>query len=97
MITNELLEKRMQLNHAKQLPRKRDALKVALGSVVDLMDTNGHMVRYTLVDSLEANPSDGRISVNSPLGRSLVGRGIRETVEWTAGLRAKRLELIRIS
>lgn len=97
LIANEIAEKRSRLENAKLLPRKRDALKVALGSVVDLMDTNGHMVRYTLVSSLEANPSDGRISVNSPLGRSLVGRTIKETVEWTGGLRANSMQLIRIS
>lgn len=97
LLENELAEKRSQLAHAKLLPRKRDALKVALGSVVDLMDTNGHMVRYTLVDSLEANPSDGRISVQSPLGQTLVGRGIKETVEWSAGLRHNKLQLVRIS
>lgn len=97
MISSELMEKRTYLNNAKLLPRKRDALKVALGSVVDLMDKNGRMVRYTLVSSLEANPSDGRISVNSPLGRSLVGRSLRETIEWSVGLRANKLQLMRIS
>lgn len=97
MLEAELAEKRQQLDHAKQLPRKRDALKVALGSVVDLVDTRGRIVRYTLVDSLEANPSDGRISVNSPLGKSLLGRHAKETVEWSVGLRANRLELLRIS
>lgn len=97
MITNELLEKRTQLDNAKLLPRKRDALRVALGSVVDLMDTKGKMVQYTLVSSLEANPSDGRISVNSPLGQSLIGRGTQEVVEWSAGIKARRLELVRIS
>ena len=93
----ELQEKIYTREHAKLYPRKRDALKVALGSVVDLMDKNGRMVRYTLVSSLEANPSDGRISVNSPLGRSLVGRSLRETIEWSVGLRANKLQLMRIS
>lgn len=97
MLAAELLEKQSYLARAKQLPRKRDALRVALGSVVDLADTNGRIVRYTLVDSLEANPSDGRISVNSPLGQSLLGRNLKETIEWTAGLRHKRLQLIKIS
>lgn len=97
MLAAELLEKQSYLARAKQLPRKRDALRVALGSVVDLADTNGRIVRYTLVDSLEANPSDGRISVNSPLGQSLIGRNLKETIEWTAGLRSKRLQLIKIS
>lgn len=93
----ELLDKRTQLHNAKLLPRKRDALKVALGSVVDLLDTNGRIVRYTLVDSLEANPSDGRISVLSPLGRSLVGKSADETVKWRVGMRENNLQLVRIS
>ena len=97
LLAVELQEKQLQLSRAKQLPRKRDALRVALGSVVDLTDTNGRVFRYTLLDSLEANPSDGRISINSPLGQSLVGRSIKETVEWTAGLRNKSLQLVRIS
>ena len=93
----ELHEKKSQLVNAKSLPRKRDALKVALGSVVDLIDTNGHMVRYTLVSSLEANPSDGRISVQSPLGKSLLGRTPDEKVAWKVGMRANQLQLVRIS
>lgn len=96
-IEAELAEKQHQLDNAKLLPRKRDALRVALGSVVDLIDANGRIVRYTLVSSLEANPSDGRISVNSPLGKNLIGKTLQETIEWSVGLRANRLQLVRIS
>jgi len=93
----EIQEKKMQMEHAKLLPRKRDALKVALGSVVDLIDSKGHMVRYTLVNSIEANPSDGRISVNSPLGKSLLGRSQKEEVEWQSGLRKNNWKLVKIN
>ena len=93
----EQLAKRAQLDNAKLLPRRRDAFKVALGSVVDLVDSNGRLVRYTLVESIEANPSDGRISVDSPLGRTLLGRTINEVVEWSVGLRVNNLQLVRIS
>jgi transcription elongation factor GreA len=93
----EIQEKKVQVEHAKLLPRKRDALKVALGSVVDLIDAKGHMVRYTLVNSIEANPSDGRISINSPLGKSLLGRAQKEEVEWHSGLRTNNLKLVRIN
>lgn len=96
MIEVDLTEKRQQMQRAKLLPRKRDALKVALGSVVDLVDTSGRIVRYTLVDSLEANPSDGRISAHSPLGRNLIGRAVEDTIEWTVGLRANQLRLVSI-
>lgn len=96
-IEAELFEKKLQLQNAKLLPRKREALKVALGSVVDLLDTNGHMVRYTLVDSLEANPSDGRISIQSPLGQSLIGRSKKEVVQWDSGVKSNQFQLIGIS
>ena len=62
LIESELKEKQSALANSKLLPRKRDLLKVAIGSVVELLDTQGRMIRYTIVDSLEANPSDGRIS-----------------------------------
>ena len=97
IIESELADKREILRTAKLFPRKRDALKVALGSVVDLIDMTGQQVRYTLVDSIEANPSDGRISVHSPLGQTLVGRTIKETIEWGNGIRARQLQLVRIS
>lgn len=95
-LESELQEKRFMLSRAKQLPRKRDALKVALGSVVDLIDTNGRLLRYHIVESFEANPSDGRISVSSPIGQSLLGRQIQDNVEWRAGDRTNRVQLVAI-
>lgn len=97
IIESDLLEKRTQIQHAKLLPRKRDAMKVALGSVVDLIDSTGRLVRYQIVDSLEANPSDGRISADSPLGRTLVGRTIKDTIEWGRGLKTQQFKLVAIS
>ncbi|MEO7904558.1 MAG: GreA/GreB family elongation factor [Candidatus Saccharimonadales bacterium] len=96
IIESALADKQMALSVSKPLPRKRDALKVALGSVVELLDTNGRIFKYTLVDSMEANPSDGRISIKSPLGQSLVDKGIRDVVEWTAGIGKRQLRLIAI-
>ncbi len=96
-LESELAEKRHQLANTKILPRKRDTLKVVLGSVVDLIDTNGRIVQYTLVESIEANPSDGRISVNSPLGQSLIGRKVREIIEWGTESRINQMRLVSIN
>lgn len=96
ILTSELNDKRQILAVAKPLPRKRDRLKVAIGSVVDLLDTNGRIIRYTLVDSLEADPSTGRISIMSPLGKSLVDKQLRDVIEWTANLGKRRLQLVAI-
>ncbi len=96
IIESELADTKMILKDAVLTARKRDALKVAIGSVVDLIDTHGRIVRYRLVESIEANPSDGRISIKSPLGKNLLGKQIRDIVEWTATLGTKRLQLVAI-
>jgi transcription elongation factor GreA len=95
-IESALADKQMVMDHAKLFPRKRDALKVAIGSVVDLIDTSGRLVRYTIVDTVEANPSDGRISIKSPLGQHLLGKQIQDMIEWTNGLRTTRFQLVGI-
>ena len=55
------------------------------------------MVRYTIVDSIEANPSDGRISAKSPLGQNLIGKTIEDTIKWGNGIRANQLQLVKIT
>lgn len=96
-IESELSDKQAYLASAKLFPRKRDALKVAIGSMVELVDASGRKVVYTIVDSIEANPSDGRISFKSPLGQNLIGKTIADTVKWGAGLKSNQFQLVRIS
>jgi transcription elongation factor GreA len=92
----ELVEKQQTLAEAKLIPSKRARLKVAIGSVVDLMDQQGRLVQYTIVDTIEANPSDGRISILSPLGKSLLGKTVKDIVQLQAGLRNNTFKLVRI-
>lgn len=96
VLEDELTDKKFALDNAKLLPRRRDAFKVALGSVVELIDTQGKRVRYMLVDSIEADPSEGRISIKSPLGQHLLGRQIQDIVEWSNGLRTNQFRLVGI-
>src|SRR5881396_2022594 len=68
-----------------------------VGERVRLRDLeNGQEIQYELVGSLEADPSAGRISAASPLGRALLGRrgGEVATVDAPKGrLRFKILEV----
>ena len=95
-VHGKLTEKRTALKTAKPLPRKRDRLRIAIGSVVDLIDQQGQLFRYTLVDSLEADPSDGRISVDSPLGKSLLNRHATETISLGLGRTTRRLQVVGV-
>lgn len=54
---------------------------VTLGSTVKLVEVNGgDEVEYTIVGSAEANPMQSKISNESPVGRSLVGQKLGDTV-----------------
>jgi len=96
-IEAELHEKQQTLSRAKLIPSKRTRMKVAIGSVVDLIDQQGHIIRYTLVESIEANPSDGRISAASPLGSTLLGKTVKDIVEWGNDLHKSSMQLIKIT
>ena len=96
-IEAELVEKQQVLSRAKIIPSRRARLQVAIGSVVDLIDQQGKLFRYTLVESIEANPSDGRISALSPLGSTLLGKTVKDIVEWGNGAHRTTFRLVSIS
>lgn len=96
LVEAELADKKHILATAKILPTTKAKMKVAIGSVVDLLDHHGQLIRYTLVDTVEANPSDGRISVVSPLGQRLVGKTLADTVEWSGRLGTRSFRLVAI-
>lgn len=54
---------------------------VQLGSTVTIKDSEGDESRYTIVGSAEAKPAQGRISNESPVGRSLLGRRVGDEVQ----------------
>ena len=55
--------------------------KVQVGSTVTVKDENGIKATYTIVGSAEADPSKGRISNESPVGKAVLGRRKKETVQ----------------
>ena len=55
--------------------------KVVLGATVSLT-MGGKKVEYTLVGPTEANPLEGKISNESPIGKVIFGHKAGETVEF---------------
>ncbi len=96
-INAELAEKQRTLSNARLISSRRTRMKVAVGSVVHLIDQQGRIFRYTLVESIEANPSDGRISTQSPLGSTLIGKTVKDIVEWGTGLHRTTFQLVNIT
>ena len=64
-------------------PTELSGDKVVFGATVTLMDENDKPVKYQIVGQTEADATSGRISYNSPLGRALIGRKVKDEVEVT--------------
>lgn len=58
--------------------------QIDLGSIVTIAKADGTERTFTLVSSLEASPTQGKISDESPIGRAIYGRKKGEVVEVTA-------------
>jgi transcription elongation factor GreA len=83
---NELLQARLaDLKHILKnaevikLPPKEKQNLVNLGATV-LVEANGETEEIVIVGTLEANPSLGKISNESPVGRALLGHRIGEEI-----------------
>jgi len=61
-----------------------DSNVVRVGSLVSVKDEgSGKSLKYTIVGSTEADPSENRLSNESPVGKALVGRKRNDTVKVT--------------
>lgn len=83
----------LNLVNLDRIPRD----KVGLGSTVHLRDVgSGDEVVYELVTPEEADPSRGRISPSSPIGRCLLGHEEGDEVEVKAPAGTRELEIVRL-
>lgn len=69
---------------------------VELGALVTLLDPRGKTLTYTIVGSTEADPPQGRISNESPVGKALLGRKVGEEAEVTTPAGVSKFNIIKI-
>jgi transcription elongation factor GreA len=71
--------------------------RVGLGSKVVVLDVKSSAeITYYLVTSEEADAPQGRISTASPIGRSLLGKEVGDTVKMQAPGGTKELEILEL-
>lgn len=59
---------------------------ISLGSTV-VVEVNGEKNEFMIVSSMESNPMAGKISVESPVGKALIGAKVGQTVEVTSAVK----------
>jgi transcription elongation factor GreA len=74
-------------------PKKKDT--VELGNTVVLKNAKGEMT-FTVVGSVEADPLEGKISDESPIGKAILGKKLGEEVEIVTPTDTKKYKISSI-
>lgn len=69
------------LQNVEIIKKPRGDSKVQLGSVVKLKGQGGKAKEFQVVGTVEADPLNGKISDESPIGQALIGQKVGETVQ----------------
>lgn len=77
---------------------ERDTAKVELGATVTIHDIEfDEDITYKIVGSTEADPDEGRLSDESPLGKSLMGKAEGEMIDVDAPAGVIQYKILKIS
>jgi transcription elongation factor GreA len=69
---------------------------IGFGSSVDVKAQSSRKQRYQIVGSAEAAPLEGKISIESPVGKALVGHKVGDVVEVQTPSGVNKLTVTRI-
>lgn len=71
--------------------------KVTFGTTVTLADEDtDEEATYTLVGAEESDVSAGRLSIQAPLARAIIGKSVGESIEVTTPRGSKSYEVVKI-
>jgi len=98
VLMNRINELELRLRSAKivdNMAVNKD--QVSLGATVTMKDEKtGATLVYTLSSADEADPSEGRISVSSPLAQGLLGSAVGATVKVSLPSGEKHLAILKV-
>ncbi len=97
MVEGEIRELEHIIQNAVIIEEQHNSQVVVLGSTVTLQAEDGRVFRYTIVGSAEAEPREGRISNESPVGRALLGRRVGDVVEVEVPAGKRRWTILALS
>ena len=96
-LETKILRIREQLLAAEVREVETQTDTVGFGSKVEVEDAeSGKRTTYTLVSAPEANPAEGKLSIDSPVGKALVGAhvGDERALETPRGTRRLKIASI---
>jgi transcription elongation factor GreA len=98
MLEHKIAQLEERLLNAKVIDKGDiDTSVVSIGATVRLKDVDANQtVEYHIVGSAEANPSEQKLSNESPVGKAIMGRKKGETVEVSAPRGALKFKILDI-
>jgi transcription elongation factor GreA len=98
MLIVDILNIERILSSAQIIEKDNNPLTAGQGTtVVYVHDSTATQKEVTLVDPLEADPSEGFVSIESPLGSALLGCNVEDTVLITTPRGINRLTIVRLA
>ena len=85
------------IQNAEIIEAAHDHQRVGLGSTVTVLNHKGERDHYTIVGSAEADPKEGRISNESPVGTALLGKGVGDEIQVNAPAGVLRWSIVEIN
>ena len=73
----------LELEHTLKVAEVADAAgskTASVGSEI-VLEKNGAPLKISLVGATEADPANGKISIDSPLGKALLGKAVKDQFE----------------
>lgn len=92
---NRILEIEEILKNAKII-KKPTSNKVIMGSTVTV-GVNDKELTYSIVGPVEADPLNGKVSDQSPLGKILLGKKVGETADLVTPKTTTQYKILKIS
>ncbi|MBI1908781.1 MAG: transcription elongation factor GreA [Deltaproteobacteria bacterium] len=98
LLSKRIAEVEDTLSRAQVIdPSKMDHEKIVFGASVRLLDTeSGEEINYQIVGATESNIKAGKISIESPIAKSLIGKGEEDVVKVTTPRGTKEFEILKI-
>ena len=99
MLEHRIAQLEERLLSARVITKKEISKdSVSIGATVRLRDIQaGKTVEYHIVGSTEANPTENKLSNESPVGKAIMGRKKGDTVEVVAPRGALKFKILEIS
>ena len=79
-IEARIKELEYKLEHSKIVDTKNNGSGASIGSIVTIKDEDGEEEEYKLVSSIEADPFNNKLSVESPMGLAIKGHKVGDIV-----------------